>query len=84
MKNYELEELKNPSCIGPFYSIYDKTKLHLDDERACGCATQAALNLVCLAKEKLGIRNGKSAYEELLDIQKTLPSSLNTVQRGTF
>jgi hypothetical protein len=46
MKIIKIDELKNPDCKAPFYAILGDAKIHDDDPRACGCASQAILNAV--------------------------------------
>jgi hypothetical protein len=80
MKIIEVNELKNEACKGPFYSIIDKTKVGEDDPRACGCATLALLNATLTLKEKLKIRDERTAFDEMRCIQNLTNEQDNTVE----
>lgn len=80
MKILELNELKNSDHQAPFYAVIDETKKGTPDARACGCASLALLNMILVLKNRLGIHDGRTAFDEMRWIQEQTEEKENSVQ----
>jgi hypothetical protein len=84
MKIVEVNELKDPACEAPFYSIIDKTKSGEPDPRACGCASIALLNAILMLKKRLKISDNLSPFDELKIVQEMTDEQDNGVKPENF
>lgn len=84
MKIAKMNELKNPNCTAPFYSVIDEQKLGTPDPRACSCATLAILNATLLLKKRLNITDGKTAYDEMVAIKSLTQEKEDGVSPENF
>ncbi len=80
MKIISLNDLKNPDHQAPFYAVIDETKKGTPDARACGCASLALLNMILILKNRLGIHNDQTAFDEMRWIQEQTQEKENSVQ----
>lgn len=80
MKIIEVNDLKDQTHSAPFYSIVDKTKSGSPDPRACGCATLALFNMILVLKNRLGIHDDGTVFDEMKWIQEQTEEKENSVQ----